>query len=62
MASDPDTRYARTADGLHIAFQVSGEGRLDIVEMGDGTVFPVDATSEQIRWQASWIGLPRSPG
>jgi class 3 adenylate cyclase len=52
VASDPDTRYARTADGLHIAFQVSGEGRLDIVEMGDGTVFPVDATGEQIRWQA----------
>jgi class 3 adenylate cyclase len=52
VASDPDTRYARTADGLHIAFQVSGEGPLDIVEIGDGTLFPIDATSEQARWQA----------
>ena len=52
MASSPETRYARTADGLHIAFQVSGEGPLDIVEIGDGTLFPIDATSEQARWQA----------
>jgi class 3 adenylate cyclase len=52
VASSPDTRYARTADGLHIAFQVSGEGPVDIVEIGDGTLFPIDATSEQTRWQA----------
>jgi hypothetical protein len=52
VVSSPDTRYARAADGLHIAFQVSGEGPLDIVEIGDGTLFPIDATSEQARWQA----------
>ena len=44
-------RYARTADGLYIAFQVAGEGSLDIVEIGDGTLFPIDATNEQARWQ-----------
>lgn len=52
VVSSPDTRYARAADGLHIAFQVSGEGPLDVVEIGDGTLFPIDATSEQARWQA----------
>ncbi|MGZ8571346.1 MAG: adenylate/guanylate cyclase domain-containing protein [Actinomycetota bacterium] len=27
----PDTRYARTADGVHIAYQVIGDGPLDLV-------------------------------
>ncbi|MGH2737996.1 MAG: alpha/beta fold hydrolase, partial [Actinomycetota bacterium] len=27
----PETRYAKTADGAHIAFQVVGEGPLDLV-------------------------------
>src|ERR1700732_3973478 len=27
----PETRYAKTADGAHIAYQVVGEGPLDIV-------------------------------
>jgi pimeloyl-ACP methyl ester carboxylesterase len=27
----PETRYAKTADGVHIAFQVVGEGPFDIV-------------------------------
>ena len=29
----PETRYARTADGTHVAFQIVGEGPLDIVVM-----------------------------
>src|SRR6266436_4827728 len=27
----PDTRYAKTADGLHIAYQVLGEGPIDLL-------------------------------
>jgi len=51
VTNSPEMRYARTADGLYIAFQVAGEGPLDIVEIGDGTLFPIDATNEQARWQ-----------
>jgi hypothetical protein len=29
--SDPETRYARTEDGFHIAYQVAGEEPVDIV-------------------------------
>jgi len=31
MTSTPDTRYARTADGVHIAYQVVGDGPLDLI-------------------------------
>ena len=31
MTGTPDTRYARTDDGVHIAYQVVGEGPLDLV-------------------------------
>jgi hypothetical protein len=27
----PETDYAKTADGVHIAYQVFGEGRVDLV-------------------------------
>jgi hypothetical protein len=27
----PQTRYARTADGVHIAYQVHGDGPIDLV-------------------------------
>jgi hypothetical protein len=27
----PETGYAKTADGVHIAYQVFGEGRVDLV-------------------------------
>jgi hypothetical protein len=29
--SIPETRYARTSDGVHIAYQVTGTGPLDVV-------------------------------
>jgi pimeloyl-ACP methyl ester carboxylesterase len=29
----PETRYARTTDGTHVAFQIVGEGPIDIVVM-----------------------------
>jgi class 3 adenylate cyclase len=34
----PDTRYAKTDDGAHIAFQVLGDGPLDLVFMGEGAI------------------------
>jgi class 3 adenylate cyclase len=48
----PETRYAITADGLHIAYQVEGSGSLDLIELTNGTLFSVDSTAEQPRWQA----------
>ena len=29
----PETRYARTTDGTHVAFQVIGDGPVDLVVM-----------------------------
>ena len=54
MIDTPETRYATTSDGLHIAYQVEGSGSLDLVETGDGTLFSIDATGEQPRWQ-QWV-------
>jgi class 3 adenylate cyclase len=52
VAEAPDTRYARTSDGLYIAYQVEGTGPVDLLEVGNGTNFSIDATAEQPRWQA----------
>ena len=54
MSQPPMTRYATTSDGLHIAYQVEGAGPLDLVNAGDGTLFSIDATDEQPRWQ-QWV-------
>ena len=43
--------YAKTPDGLHIAYQVEGNGPFHLIEVGNGTVFSIDATAEQPRWQ-----------
>jgi pimeloyl-ACP methyl ester carboxylesterase len=32
---DPETRYATTVDGVHIAYQVAGDGPIDLVLVGD---------------------------
>jgi class 3 adenylate cyclase len=47
----PETCYANTSDGLHIAYQVEGTGPVDLIELSDGTLFSIDATAEQPRWQ-----------
>jgi pimeloyl-ACP methyl ester carboxylesterase len=44
MTDAPETRYARSADGANLAYQVSGEGRLDLVFLH--TALPVDLLSE----------------
>jgi class 3 adenylate cyclase len=50
----PEIHYATTNDGLHIAYEVEGSGSLDLLETGDGTLFSIDATGEQPRWQ-QWV-------
>ncbi|MEX2422038.1 MAG: hypothetical protein WD670_09505, partial [Actinomycetota bacterium] len=32
----PKTRYAKTADGVHIAYQVAGDGAVDLVLVASG--------------------------
>jgi class 3 adenylate cyclase len=44
----PETRYVTTADGVHIAYQVVGDGPTDIVFV-PGFVFNVEHV-----WEASW--------
>ena len=52
MSDLPETSYASTSDGLHIAYQVEGTGPVDLIEINNGTLFSIDATAEQPRWQA----------
>jgi class 3 adenylate cyclase len=47
-----ETKYAKTADGLYLAYQVTGSGPVDLIEITNGTLFSIDATCEQPRWQA----------
>jgi class 3 adenylate cyclase/pimeloyl-ACP methyl ester carboxylesterase len=46
----PETSYARRA-GLHIGYQVWGEGALDILDLGCGTYISVDEAGEQPQWR-----------
>jgi class 3 adenylate cyclase len=46
-----ETCYARTNDGLHIAYQAQGTGSLALIELANGTLFSIDAAAEQPRWQ-----------
>ncbi len=52
MSDVPETHYASTSDGLHIAYQVEGTGPVDLIEINNGTLFSIDATAEQPRWQS----------
>jgi len=36
VTEPPETQYVKTADGVHIAYQVFGEGPLDLVIMPTG--------------------------
>jgi len=33
----PETRYAKSADGVHIAYQVAGDGPVDLMLAGIGS-------------------------
>jgi class 3 adenylate cyclase len=41
VAEGPETRYSRSADGTHIAYQVHGSGSIDLVAM-HGSAVPLD--------------------
>ncbi|HWD51730.1 MAG TPA: adenylate/guanylate cyclase domain-containing protein [Acidimicrobiales bacterium] len=45
----PETHYARRR-GLHIGYQVWGDGPVDILDLGSGTFISIDETGDQPRW------------
>ena len=72
MSELPDTQYARTDDGAHIAFQVVGDGPPDLVFLPDGAISHLDmmwempANASVLRRLASFSRLvlfePRGSG
>jgi class 3 adenylate cyclase len=46
LVEAPETRYAKTADGVHVAYQTWGDGPFDLVVVRDPT-FPVDLMWEE---------------
>ena len=77
MSRGPETRYARSKDGVHVAFQVVGDGPLDLVVVGYGNVISIDMRDEEphvrrfeerlasfsrlIRYDPHGIGLSDAP-
>jgi hypothetical protein len=47
MTDAPVTHYTRSADGTNLAYQVSGEGPLDLVFL-IGSAIPIDLLSEDL--------------
>ncbi len=47
VSGGPETRYARSEDGSHVAFQVIGDGPLDLVTVGYGNVVSIDMRDEE---------------
>ena len=47
MTDIPETRYAKTADGVHIAYQVLGDGPRDLLSFGYGSNFSIDSRDEE---------------
>jgi class 3 adenylate cyclase/pimeloyl-ACP methyl ester carboxylesterase len=45
----PETNYARR-DGLHIGYQVLGNGDTDILDVGCGTYISIDEAGDQPQW------------
>jgi class 3 adenylate cyclase len=50
MEPVPDTMYARTPDGAHIAYQVLGAGPIDLLEPSGGSYISIDVRDEDPRW------------
>jgi pimeloyl-ACP methyl ester carboxylesterase len=46
----PETHYARVGDA-HIAYQVIGQGPLDLLELSNGTNISIDETNEEPHWE-----------
>ena len=57
----PETRYAKTADGVHIAYQVAGEGAVDLVVvasvLGLGEIWRGRRSGQFLRRLASFSRL-----
>jgi class 3 adenylate cyclase len=47
VTEGPETRYARTPDGVHLAFQILGEGPLDLLCAGYGNMVSIDLRDEE---------------
>jgi class 3 adenylate cyclase len=47
MVAGPETRYAKSTDGVHVAFQTLGDGPLDLVCVGYGNMISVDMRDEE---------------
>ena len=47
VSGGPETKYARSEDGSHVAFQVIGDGPLDLVSVGYGNVVSIDMRDEE---------------
>jgi len=45
----PETRYAKHED-LYLAYQVWGDGSVDVLEMNNGTNFSIDAAADEPHW------------
>ena len=43
----PETRYAKTPDGVHVAFQVMGDGPLDLLCVGYGNMVSIDLRDDE---------------
>lgn len=50
MEPVPDTLYARTPDGAHIAYQVLGAGPIDLLEPSGGSYISIDVRDEEPHW------------
>ncbi len=53
----PDVRYAKSADGAHLAFVTMGDGPIDLVEVGNGSNMSLEAAQDEPRWQGFLEGL-----
>jgi hypothetical protein len=56
----PETRYSRSADGVHIAYQVLGDADLDLV-VSPGFVSHLEHSWEDPSMARSFDGSLRSP-
>ena len=77
VTGGPETKYARSEDGTHVAYQILGDGPLDLVTVGYGNVISIDMRDEEshvrrfeerlasfsrlIRFDPRWIGLSDGP-
>ena len=57
VVAAPEVRYAKTPDGVHLAFVVLGSGVLDVVEVGNGTNMSIEAAYDEPRWEAYLAAL-----